>query len=265
MFNASALTPEVRSSCQDWVCAVRLRCYECCRLQEIYTSTLLRQPKFRDQVAATIDNPVKAEGMFRVMFWAGEEFQRLWVVVSDQRGEEIKKKKKQGKILQGAPVRVFDQFFSMNKTDDEGSLTIKLEGDVVMQRENLSLPKKGFFSSPTPPSNVARDLQAPFPTGRSMFATFQVPNAIERTKFLLGVAEAFRIYGTPGPPLFNSPMDSSAMNFGCIASSLLQQELLIGLDAVLHLPQKDESLADVKFSFGEVLRKRLIAENPGKY
>ncbi|KAF9192294.1 hypothetical protein BGZ51_005865 [Haplosporangium sp. Z 767] len=284
--------PEVGSNCQDWVCAIRLSCYECSRLQEIYTSTLLRRPKFRDQVAATIEGPIKAEGMLRVKFWAGEEWQRLWVVVSDQRGEEVKKKK-QGKVLQAAPVRGQIHFFESprskrpfismynvsqayavcpsrstlnaskdNKVDEEGSLTIKLEGDVVLQRENLSPPRKGFFSSPTPPSVLARDLQALLPTGRSMFAMFQVPNAMERTKFLLGTSEAFRIYGKPGPLLFDSPTDPAAMNFGCMASSLLQQELLIGLDAVLHLPQKGESLADVKFSFGEVLRKRLLAENP---
>ncbi|KAF9951456.1 hypothetical protein BGZ72_007037 [Mortierella alpina] len=285
--------PEIGSSCQDWVCAIRLSCYECSRLQEIYTSTLLRRPKFRDQVAATIEGPIKAEGMLRVKFWAGDDWQRLWVVVSDQRGGEEIKKKKQGKILQATPIRGQIHFYenskskkpfvSMynvsqayavcpsrsslnaskdNKVDEEGSLTIKLEGDVVLQRENLSPCKKGFFNSPTPPSTLARDLQALLPTGRSMFAMFQVPNAYERTKLLLGTSEAFRIYGKPGPLLFDSPTDPAAMNFGCMASSLLQQELLIGLDAVLHLPQKGESLADVKFSFGEVLRKRLIAENP---
>ncbi|KAF9357230.1 hypothetical protein BGX26_004031 [Mortierella sp. AD094] len=285
-------SPEVGSRCQDWVCAIRLSCYECSRLQEIYTSTLLRRPKFRDQVAATIEGPVKAEGMLRVKFWAGDDWQRLYVVVSDQRGDEIKKKK-QGKVLQAAPIRGQIHFYESpksktpfismynvsqayavcpsrstlnaskdNKIDEEGSLTIKLEGDVVMQRENLTSPRKGFFSSPSPPSLVARDLQALLPTGRSMFAMLQVPNAVERTKFLLGTSEAFRIYGKPGPLLFDSPTDPAAMNFGCMASSLLQQELLIGLDAVLHLPQKGESLADVKFSFGEVLRKRLIAENP---
>ncbi|KAK3836680.1 MAG: hypothetical protein J3R72DRAFT_201522 [Linnemannia gamsii] len=283
--------PEIGSAVQDWVCAIRLSCYECSRLQEIYTSTLLRRPKFRDQVAATIEGPIKAEGMLRVKFWAGEDWMRLWVVVSDQRGDEVKKKK-QGKILQAAPVRGQIHFYenskskrpfiSMynvsqayavcpsrssinaskdNKVDEEGSLTIKLEGDVVLQRENLFAQRKGFFSSPSPPSTVARDLQALLPAGKSMFAMFQVPNAVERTKFLLGTSEAFRIYGKPGPLLFDSPTDPAAMNFGCMASSLLQQELLIGLDAVLHLPQKGESLADVKFSFGEVLRKRLIAEN----
>ncbi|KAG0282560.1 hypothetical protein BGZ97_008940, partial [Linnemannia gamsii] len=239
----------------------------------IYTSTLLRRPKFRDQVAATIEGPIKAEGMLRVKFWAGDDWMRLWVVVSDQRGDEVKKKK-QGKILQAAPIRGQIHFYenqkskrpfiSMynvsqayavcpsrssinaskdNKVDEEGSLTIKLEGDVVLQRENLFAQRKGFFNSPSAPSTAARDLQALLPTGKSMFAMFQVPNAIER------------------PLLFDSPTDPAAMNFGCMASSLLQQELLIGLDAVLHLPQKGESLADVKFSFGEVLRKRLIAEN----
>ncbi|KAF9122096.1 hypothetical protein BGW39_010019 [Mortierella sp. 14UC] len=283
--------PEIGSAVQDWVCAIRLSCYECSRLQEIYTSTLLRRPKFRDQVAASIEGPIKAEGMLRVKFWAGEDWMRLWVVVSDQRGDEVKKKK-QGKILQAAPIRGQIHFYenpkskrpfiSMynvsqayavcpsrssinaskdNKVDEEGSLTIKLEGDVVLQRENLFAQRKGFFNSPSPPSNVARDLQALLPTGKSMFAMFQVPNAVERTKFLLGTSEAFRIYGKPGPLLFDSPTDPAAMNFGCMASSLLQQELLIGLDAVLNLPQKGESLADVKFSFGEVLRKRLIAEN----
>ncbi|GJJ70306.1 hypothetical protein EMPS_02655 [Entomortierella parvispora] len=285
--------PEVGSTCQDWVCAIRLSCYECSRLQEIYTSTLLRRPKFRDQVAASIEGPVKHEGMLRVRFWAGEEWLRLWVVVSDQRGGEEIKKKKQGKVLQATPIRGQIHFYegpkskrpfvsmynvsqayavcpsrsSLNsskdsKVDEEGSLTIKLEGDVVLQRENLSSPRKGFFSSPSPPSAMARDLQALLPTGRSMFCMIQVPNAVERTKLLLGTSEAFRIYGKPGPLLFDSPTDPAAMNFGCMASSLLQQELLIGLDAVLHLPQKGESLADVKFSFGEVLRKRLIAENP---
>ncbi|KAG0301882.1 hypothetical protein BGZ98_007967 [Dissophora globulifera] len=285
-------SPEVGSRCQDWVCAIRLSCYECSRLQEIYTSTLLRRPKFRDQVAATIEGSIKAEGMLRVKFWAGDEWQRVYVVVSDQRGEEVKKKK-QGKILQASPIRGQIHFYensksrrpfvSMynvsqayavcptrssinaskdNKVDEEGSLTIKLEGDVVLQRENLTPSRKGFFSSPSPPSSLARDLQALLPTGRAMFAMFQVSNAVERTKFLLGTSEAFRIYGKPGPLLFDSPTDPAAMNFGCMASSLLQQELLIGLDAVLHLPQKGESLADVKFSFGEVLRKRLIAENP---
>ncbi|KAF9407090.1 hypothetical protein BGZ94_002830 [Podila epigama] len=284
--------PEVGSNCQDWVCAIRLSCYECSRLQEIYTSTLLRRPKFRDQVAATIEGSIKAEGMLKVKFWAGDQWLKLWVVVSDQRGEEVKKKK-QGRILQASPIRGQIHFYenqkskrpliSMynvsqayavcpsrssinaskdNKADEEGSLTIKLEGDVVMQRENLSPARKGFFSSPTPPSMVAHDLQDLLPAGRSHFAMFQVPNAVERTKFLLGTSEAFRIYGKPGPLLFDSPTDPAAMNFGCMASSLLQQELLTALDAVLHLPQKGESLADVKFSFGEVLRKRLIAENP---
>ncbi|KAF8939212.1 hypothetical protein BGZ58_010386 [Dissophora ornata] len=285
-------SPEVGSSCQDWVCAIRLSCYECSRLQEIYTSTLLRRPKFRDQVAASIEGPIKAAGMLRVKFWAGDDWQRLYVVVSDQRGEEVKKKK-QGKVLQATPIRGQIHFYESakskrpfvsmynvsqayavcpsrssinaskdNKVDEEGSLTIKLEGDVVLQRENLVPPKKGFFSSPSPPSRLARDLQTLLPTGRSMFAMFQVSDAVERTKFLLGTSEAFRIYGKPGQLLFDSPTDPAAMNFGCMASSLLQHELLIGLDAVLHLPQKGESLADVKFSFGEVLRKRLVAENP---
>lgn len=283
--------PEVGSSCQDWVCAIRLSCYESSRLQEIYTSTLLRQPRFRDQVAGTIEGSTKAEGMFRVKFWAGGDYEELYMVVSDQRGEEIKKKK-QGKILQAAPIRGQIHFYdnprnkkplismynvsqvyaicpsrssmeASKQSKDEGSLTIKLEGDVVLQRENLAPARKGFFgSAPTAPSSVAQDLETALPHGRSVFALIQVADATERTKLLLGVSEAFRIYGKPGPLLFDSPTDPSAMNFGCMASSLLQQELLIALDAVLHLPQKGESLADVKFSFSEVLRKRLLAENP---
>ncbi|KAK3817780.1 MAG: hypothetical protein J3Q66DRAFT_190417 [Benniella sp.] len=284
--------PEVGSTCHDWVCAIRLSCYECSRLQEIYTSTLLRKPKFRDQVAGTIEGPIKAEGMLRVKFWAGEDWQQLYVVVSDQRGEDIKKKK-QGKILQGGAVRgqvhfyespgakkPFISMFNVSqayavcptrssisaskliKADEEGSLTIKFEGDVVLQRENLAPPRKGFFSAPPAPSPLAKELEALMPSGRSMFCMIQVADAAERTKFLLGASEAFRIYGKPGPLMFDSPTDPSAMNFGCMASSLLQQELLLGLDAVIHLPQKGESLADVKFSFSEVLRKRLVAENP---
>ncbi|KAF9915166.1 hypothetical protein BX616_006769 [Lobosporangium transversale] len=284
--------PEAGSTCQDWVCAIRLSCYECSRLQEIYTSTLLRQPKFREQVAAAIEGPVKYAGTLQVRFWAGEEWLNLYVVISDQRGEETKKKK-QGKVLQAIPIRGQIHFYENpkakkpfvslynvsqayavcpsrlsldasknSKAGEEGSLIVKLEGDVVMQRENLVPQRKGFFSAAPPPSAIAQSLQALLPTGRSMFATFQVPNAVERTKLLLGTSEAFRIYGKPGPLLFDSPMDPAAMNFGCTASSLLQQELLIGLDTVLHIPQRGESLADVKFSFGEVLRKRLIAENP---
>ncbi|KAG0241581.1 hypothetical protein BGW41_005741 [Actinomortierella wolfii] len=277
----------VGQSCQDWVCAIRLSCYEHSRLQEIYTSTLLRQPKFREQVSGSIDGPVKAEGYLRGRFWAGGDWMTLWVVVTDKRGGEMVKKKRQGKVLQATPIRGQIHFYESpkakmpfvsmynvsqayavcpnradakdNKSDDDGSLIIKLEGDVVLQREYLMPPKKNFFSSPPTMSPMAKRLQALLPTGKSCFAMFQAANATERNKFLLGTWEAFRIYGKPGPLLFDAPNDPAAMNF---AASLIQQELLLKLDDVIHIPQRGESHADVKYMFSEILRKRLVAEHP---
>ncbi|KAF9973417.1 hypothetical protein BGZ73_003334 [Actinomortierella ambigua] len=279
----------VGQSCQDWVCAIRLSMYELSRLQEIYTSTLLRQPKFREQVSSSVEGAVKAEGYLRGKFWAGGDWMTLWVVVTDKRGGEIIKKKRQGKVLQATPIRGQIHFYESpkakmpfvsmynvsqayavcpsradakaakdDKSDDEGSLIIKLEGDVVLQREFLSPPKKNFFSSPPTMSPMAKRLQALLPTGKSCFAMFHAANAAERNKFLLGAWEAFRIYGKPGPLLFDSPNDPAAMNF---AASLIQQELLLKLDDVIQTPQRGESLADVKYMFSEVLRKRLVAEH----
>ncbi|KAG1055363.1 hypothetical protein G6F43_002675 [Rhizopus delemar] len=65
-----------------WACAIRLSCFECCKLQEIYTKKLITLPSYSEYLAKPIN---KMEGTVQVRFSGMTEWQKYWAVVTDKK------------------------------------------------------------------------------------------------------------------------------------------------------------------------------------
>src|SRR5206468_885971 len=75
-----------------WVNAIRLSCFEGSRIQEVYTATLVKRPGLKDFGNGTVLVKGKLEGYLQVQFSGDVEPKKYWVVVSDHRAEDKKKK-----------------------------------------------------------------------------------------------------------------------------------------------------------------------------
>ncbi|KAI8883499.1 hypothetical protein K501DRAFT_285316 [Backusella circina FSU 941] len=177
----------------DWMCAIRLSCYESARLCEIYTRHFMTRGTYSDILAKPM---TKMEGFVQVRFTGSTEWQKYWVVVSDRKDE----KKLFGKKSVVAHGQV--SFYETKKSKTPVVSVVNVTQAYTLYPE---APQLVDMATMLKIEGVSND---EFKSCYIMGATSR-----ELVQWLTGTFDAFKLYGRPSR-LLNDPSNITALNFG---------------------------------------------------
>ncbi|RIB03898.1 hypothetical protein C2G38_1989204, partial [Gigaspora rosea] len=176
-----------------WVSAIRLSCYESSRLQEVYTATLLKRTGLREILSSTVLVKGKLEGYLQVQFTSTDEPKKYWVVVSDHRAEDKKKKadlafargqalfyetkKSKKPFMTLANVLKTYAIYPENPTMIDKTISFRVEGNLFPAKQTDSKPGD--------------------------FVNLSAESINEMAKWLIGFFDSFKMYGRPKELLYD--------------------------------------------------------------
>ncbi|RIA96628.1 hypothetical protein C1645_367802 [Glomus cerebriforme] len=225
----------------SWVGAIRLSCFEGSRLQEVYTATLIKRPGLKDFGNGTVLVKGKLEGYLQVQFSGNVESKKCWVVVADHRAED--KKKKDLSFTRGQAL------FYEKKNAKKPFMTLAnvLQTYAIYPEDPVLIDKTATFCVegtlfPTKPTeNKPGD-----------FVILTTDSLNEMTKWLFGFFDSFKLYGRPKELLYD--FKNPVSPFFAVPTGRSNTKLFLDLHEVEHV-EMQESLADVKAAFAEILRQ----------
>ncbi|CAG8792576.1 42851_t:CDS:2 [Gigaspora margarita] len=225
-----------------WVSAIRLSCYESSRLQEVYTATLLKRTGLREILSSTVLVKGKLEGYLQVQFTSTDEPKKYWVVVSDHRAEDKKKKadlafargqalfyetkKSKKPFMTLANVLKTYAIYPENPTMIDKTISFRVEGNLFPAKQTDSKPGD--------------------------FVNLSAESINEMAKWLIGFFDSFKMYGRPKELLYDFKDPISP--FFAVPTGRSNVKLFLDLHEIEHVDMR-EPLADVKAAFAEVLRQ----------
>lgn len=221
----------------NWVCAFRLSCFECSRLQEIYTKIFINRSIYSDILSSKPMN--KMEGLVQVRFTGSTEWQKLWVVVSDRKEEKKlfgkKSVKSRGQMM----------FYESKKSKSP-----------VMTMVNVV---QAYTIYPDSPQliDLATMLKVEGFNGESCTSvSIKALSPKELVQWIIGTFDTFKLYGRPAK-LIDDSNNISALNFGEPMNGYSLPRLFLEIPEVIHLNFKDETLLDNKAQFAGILLHKL--------
>lgn len=255
--------PPTLPAAQQWVLAIRLSCFECARLFELYSRRLLLRPMYKHLLDdSTNQQRRRTEGFIQARFAGDTEWKKYWAVASDQRDE----KRLFGKT-RSVPCRSQLMFYQSKKSKYPSvtlvnvvyaytlypqspqmidmSTIFKVEGTTLTTTDHKSGEQNMTHSS----------------AGTLLMAT----SPMEMMQWLVGISNVFKLYGRP-LSLLDDPLDPKALNFGESATLSTTTNnptsegagLFLDFPDVMHLPVgQDETLLDSKLVFTNVLLEKL--------
>ncbi|KAG0169846.1 hypothetical protein DFQ28_011347 [Apophysomyces sp. BC1034] len=239
------------SSLIMWVCAIRLSCFECSKIHEIYTRRLLVRSTYNDLLAKRSS---KMEGFLQVRFPGATEWQKYWTVVTDRR----KEKRLFGK--KSVPSRGQFMFFESKKSKQPimtivnvvQAYTVYPESPQLIDMATLLKVEGSMYSNKT---NGDQQL---INTSSSML--LMSSNTKELIRWLIGAFDAFKLYGRPSR-LLDDTSNINALNFG----ELFMNEnprLFLETSDVQEVNVRDESLLDNKSTFAGIVQEKIRTQAP---
>ncbi|CAG8659764.1 6148_t:CDS:1, partial [Racocetra persica] len=225
-----------------WVSAIRLSCYEGSRLQEVYTATLLKRTGLRELLTGTVLVKGKLEGYLQVQFTSTDEPKKYWVVVSDHRAED-KKKKADLAFTRGQAL-----FYETKKSKKPFMTLANVLKTYAIYPENptmidktISFRVEGTLFPAKPTESKPGD-----------FVILSAESTNEMAKWVISFFDGFKMYGRPKELLYDFKDPISP--FFAVPTGRNNVKLFLDLHEVEHLDMR-EPLADVKAAFAEVLRQ----------
>ncbi|KAI8059765.1 hypothetical protein BDF21DRAFT_403290 [Thamnidium elegans] len=220
-----------------WVSAIRLACFECSRLQEIYTYRFITRSIYSDILSSKPTN--KMEGLVQVRFSGTTEWQKLWAVVSDRKEEK--------------------KLFGKKSVQSRGQLMFyesKKAKTPVMTMVNVV---QAYTIYPDSPQTVdlATMLKVEGFNGESCTTvTLMASSPKELVQWIIGTYDAFKLYGRPSR-LLDDPYNMTALNFGEPYHASQIPRLFLELQDVIHINYQDENLLENKSQFTGILLHKL--------
>lgn len=220
----------------NWVCALRLSCFECSRLQEIYTKIFISRSVYSDISSKPMN---KMEGLVQVRFTGTTEWQKLWVVVSDRKEE----KKLFGK--KSVKARGQMMFYESKKAKTP-----------IMTMVNVVQAYTIFPDSPQLIDLATMLKVEGFDGEAGTSVSIKAASPKELVQWIIGTLDAFKLYGRPAK-LIDDSNNISALNFGEPMNGYGLPRLFLEIPEVIHLNYKDETLLDNKAQFAGILLQKL--------
>ncbi|KAG1222579.1 hypothetical protein G6F35_005207 [Rhizopus arrhizus] len=237
-------------SLRRWVSAIRLSCFECSRIQEIYTRAFITRPQYTKCLTNHKKSRLGQAGFLHVRFPNATGWKQYWVVVSNQKKQkslfsrktvsfsgrimffESKKAKHPVMTIQNV-VQAYTVYPESPKLINAATL-FKIEG---------SLYKNGYGNN---------DLQL---INASSSALLMTSSTIELVEWLVHIFDAFQLYGLP-TSLLSDPCNPKSLDFGDVATYKLKQRLFLELEEISQVSIEDALLSN-KAEFNALLAQKL--------
>lgn len=229
----------------NWVCAIRLSCFECCRLHEIYTRNFITRSAYSDLLAKPTN---KMEGFVQVRFTGTTEWVKYWVVVSDRKEE----KKLFGK--KSVQSRGQMMFYETKKSKTPVMTMVNIVQAYTIYPESpqlidLATMLKVEGSTFTVKANGEQQHAAP------TAALIMANSPRELVQWIVGTYDAFKLYGRPSK-LIEDTSNINSLNFGEPTNGTLPR-LFLEVPEVIHVNMRDETLIDNKAKFAGILLQKM--------
>ncbi|CAO3638019.1 unnamed protein product [Mucor hiemalis] len=234
-------------SLSKWILAIRLSCFECSKIQEMYTRAFITRPQFKPLLSI---KDTKFEGFLQVRFPGSTGWKKFWACVSSTRVEkrlftkklvptggqiifyESRKAKHPVMILQNV-VQVYTVYPESPKLINLATL-FKIEGSLFKIKSN----NEQLVSA-------------------SSSALLMTSNTNELVQWLIGSFNAFKLYGRPDS-LLDDPSNEKALNFA--QENANSNRLFLEPDQV-HYVNTRNTLLESKKDFSSILNE-IVAKGP---
>jgi hypothetical protein len=248
--NRFLLQAATKEEANRWILAIRLSCFECSRIQEIYTKSFIRRSQYANLLASKKANEnTTTEGFVQVRFPGSTGWKKFWAVVSNFKIEKRLFNKKT------VPTNGQMMFFESRKAKYP---MMTLENVVQVYTVYPESPKLINMATLF---KLEGSLYKNKPNGRgqqlvsaSSSALMMSSNTNELVQWLLGSFDAFKLYGRPNT-LLEDPKNPLSLNFAESIGLFLELDEVESVDAgygstLLATKKEFTSLLQQKFLYG---------------
>lgn len=229
----------------NWVSAIRLSCFECSKLQEIFTRSFISRSAYSDVLAKPMN---KMEGFVQVKLSGTTEWQKYWVVVSDRKEEK--------KLFSKKSVQSRGQmmFYESKKAKNPILTMVNVVQSYILYPESpqaIDLVSMLKVEGSTFAAKSSGE-QQPATSYSSVLITASSPK--ELVQWAIGTFDAFKLYGRP-TRLNDDPLNINSLNFGEPRGDL--PRLFLEVPEVAHINFSEENLLDNKAQFAGILLQKM--------
>ncbi|CEP11601.1 hypothetical protein [Parasitella parasitica] len=225
----------------NWVCAIRLSCFECSKLQEIFTLGFLSRSAYSDVLSKPMN---KMEGFVQVRFSGTTEWQKYWVVVSD--------KKEEKKLFGKKSVQSRGQlmFYESKKAKCPVLTMVNVVQTYILYPESpQAIDLVTMFKVEGSTFTVKSGDEQQIATSCNS-ALIMASSPKELVQWIIGTYDAFKLYGRP-TRLNDDPSNINSLNFGEPRGDV--PRLFLEVPEVSHIDFTEENLLDNKAQFAGIL------------
>ncbi|KAI9269446.1 hypothetical protein EDC94DRAFT_598885 [Helicostylum pulchrum] len=229
-----------------WILAIRLSCFECSHLQEIYTRAFITRPQFNP----ILNNQqlLKMEGFVQVRFPGSTGWKKFWSVVSNTR---IEKKLFTKKLIQTNGQVLFFE----SKKSKHPVMTLKnvVQAYTVYPESPKLINMATIFKLE---GSLYKNQQL---ISDSSSALLMTSNTNDLVQWLLATFNAFKLYGKP-TTLLNDASNQHSLNF---AENHDSSRLFLEPKEVSWVDAKSSLLSNKK-DFSNILLDKLLHGPPSR-
>ncbi|CAO3617496.1 unnamed protein product [Cunninghamella echinulata] len=235
-----------------WVSAIRLSCFEWSRIHQIYTKKFTQRYN-NEVIAATKPNP-KMEGYIQVRLPGETGWQKYWAIVSDRRDEKTLFGKKK------VPTQAQLVFYE-NKKQKQPIFTItNIVNTYTLYPESPQLIDIATILKIEGSSSSGKyDHQQENNNTETSSALIMTSSRNELIQWLVAIFDSFKLYGRPDI-FFDDIYNVNALNFGDLNN--IDSRLFLELDDIQHINNTQDSFAQNKISFSDILLQKMQGHIP---
>jgi hypothetical protein len=253
--NRYLLQPPNKPSLNAWVLAVRLSCFECARIQEIYTREFVTRPMYRSILFPPTTKKTilaAAQGYVQVRFPGTTGWKKYWAVVTNKQVQKSLFSKKKITTTRGQVMFYNNQKSKqpvMTLMDVAQAYTVYPESPKLIHRPTLFKIEGSLYKNKS--TGVQQLVSA------SCSALMMTTNPEELVHWLVGVYDTFYLYGKPGV-LFNDPTNKEALNFG--HRKTRGRLFLEPTDVYAVSAEPTTTLMETKAHFNDILLHNMLSQ-----
>ncbi|KAK4512281.1 DNA primase subunit pri2 [Mucor velutinosus] len=248
--NRFLLQAATREETHRWILAIRLSCFECSRIQEIYTKSFISRPQFSSILAAKKPNGTTiTEGFVQVRFPGATGWKKFWAVVSNFKVEKRLFNKKT--VPTNGQVMFFEsrkaKYPMMTLENVVQAYTVYPESPKLINMATLFKLEGSLYKNK--PNGRGQQL-----VSASSSALMMSSNTNELVQWLVGSFDAFKLYGRPAT-LLQDPKNPQSLNFAESIGLFLELDEVESVDAdhgstLLGSKKEFTALLQQKFLYG---------------
>ncbi|KAI8883108.1 hypothetical protein K501DRAFT_250144 [Backusella circina FSU 941] len=253
--NRYLLQPPNKPGLEAWVLAVRLSCFECARIQEIYTREFVTRPMYRSILFPPTTKKTilaAAQGYVQVRFPGTTGWKKYWAVVTNKQVQKGFFSKKKVITTRGQVMFYNNQKSKqpvMTLLDVAQAYTVYPESPKLINRATLFKIEGSLYKNKS--TGVQQLVSA------SSSALIMTASSEELVRWLVGVYDTFHLYGKPGV-LFNDPTNKEALNFG--HRKTRGRLFLEPTDVYAVSVEPTTTLMETKAHFNDILMNKMLSQ-----